>query len=176
MRRPLSIQYHWIRDDPSLAGCRPLVDRTGLPVRAADGARPSGRQDADRSRGERGRAGRVPRHRRRGAGEGRRPDQGFYTDDFTHTHGSGKLDERDARVVSLLTGEPTVEMADDHELVILGYGGQTAIVRGKGLILNVKEQQLYQFRWVQTFVKTPAGWKLAASQATRMPDPPIPKK
>ncbi|MBK6615573.1 DUF4440 domain-containing protein [Ottowia sp.] len=102
--------------------------------------------------------------------------KGFYTDDFTHTHGSGKLDERDARVVSLLTGEPTVEMADDHELVILGYGGQTAIVRGKGLILNVKEQQLYQFRWVQTFVKTPAGWKLAASQATRLPDPPIPKK
>lgn len=102
--------------------------------------------------------------------------RGFYTEDFTHTHGSGKLDERDARVVSLLTGEPTVEMADGHEIVILGHDGQSAVVRGKGPILNVKEQQDYQFRWLQVFVKTPAGWKLAASQATRLPDAPIPRK
>ena len=41
----------------------------------------------------------------------------MYADSFTHTHGSGKMDNRDARLVSLLAGEPTVEMAPASELV-----------------------------------------------------------
>ena len=100
--------------------------------------------------------------------------RGLYAERFTHTHGSGKLDGRDARVVSLMTADPTVEMRTDHELVIDTYGGHTAVVRGKGPILNVKENQLYQFRWVQVLVKDPKGWTMAASQATRLPDPPVP--
>ncbi len=100
--------------------------------------------------------------------------RGLYAERFTHTHGSGKLDGRDARIVSLMTGDPTVEMRTDHELVVDTYGGHTAVVRGKGPILNIKEDQLYQFRWVQTLVKGPAGWTMAASQATRLPDPPVP--
>ena len=100
--------------------------------------------------------------------------RGLYAEAFTHTHGSGKLDGRDARIVSLMTADPTVEMRTDHELVIDTYGGHTAVVRGKGPILNVKENQLYQFRWVQVLVKGPKGWSMAASQATRLPDPPVP--
>lgn len=100
--------------------------------------------------------------------------RGLYAERFTHTHGSGKLDGRDARIVSLMTADPTVEMRIDHELVIDTYGGHTAVVRGKGPVLNVKENQLYQFRWVQVLVKDPKGWSMAASQATRLPDPPVP--
>lgn len=96
----------------------------------------------------------------------------LFVDDFTHTHGSGKVDGRDARIVSLLTNEPTIEMAHPDELVMHSYQGVTAILRGKSPILNVKENLYYQFRWVQVFVKTSAGWKLAVSQATRLPDPP----
>jgi hypothetical protein len=96
----------------------------------------------------------------------------LFADDFTHTHGSGKVDGRDARIVSLLTREPTIEMAHPDELVLHSYQGATAILRGKSPILNVKENLYYQFRWVQVFVKTPTGWKLAVSQATRLPDPP----
>jgi ketosteroid isomerase-like protein len=98
----------------------------------------------------------------------------LYTDDFTHTHGSGKVDGRDARIVSLLTAEPTIEMAHADELVVQTYSGSAAIVRGKSPILNVKENQFYQFRWVQTYVKLPGGWALAVSQATRLPDSPTP--
>jgi len=98
----------------------------------------------------------------------------LYTDDFTHTHGSGKVDGRDQRIVSLLTLEPTIEMAQADELEVHSYNGSTAIVRGKSPILNTRENQLYQFRWVQAYVKTAAGWKLAVSQATRLPDAPTP--
>jgi hypothetical protein len=96
----------------------------------------------------------------------------MFADDFTHTHGSGKVDGRDARIVSLLSREPTIEMAHPDELVMHSYQGVTAILRGKSPILNVKENLYYQFRWVQVFIKTPSGWKLAVSQATRLPDPP----
>jgi ketosteroid isomerase-like protein len=96
----------------------------------------------------------------------------LFTDDFTHTHGSGKVDGRDARIVSLLTSEPTIEMAHPDELVMHSYQGVTAILRGKSPILNARENLYYQFRWVQVFIKTPTGWKLAVSQATRLPDPP----
>jgi ketosteroid isomerase-like protein len=100
----------------------------------------------------------------------------LYTDDFTHTHGSGKVDGRDQRIVSLLTAEPTIEMAHPDEVVVHSYNGNTAIVRGKSPILNVRENQFYQFRWLQTYVKTSGGWKLAVSQATRLPDAPTPAK
>jgi hypothetical protein len=96
----------------------------------------------------------------------------LFTDDFTHTHGSGKVDGRDARIVSLLTNEPTIEMAHADELVVHSYQGVTAVVRGKSPILNMKENLFYQFRWIQVFIKTSEGWKLAVSQATRLPDPP----
>lgn len=100
--------------------------------------------------------------------------KGLYAERFTHTHGSGKVDGRDARIVSLLAAEPTVEMRTDHEWVIEGYDGDVAIVRGKGPILNVKENQLYQFRWVQVLLKRDGAWKMAVSQATRLPDAPVP--
>jgi ketosteroid isomerase-like protein len=98
----------------------------------------------------------------------------LYTEDFTHTHGSGKVDGRDARIVSLLSAEPTIEMAHPDELNVQSYNGNTAIVRGKSPILNLRENLLYQFRWVQTYVKLSGSWKLAVSQATRLPDAPTP--
>jgi len=92
----------------------------------------------------------------------------LYTEDYTHTHGSGKVDGRDSRIVSLLAAEPTIEMAPVHDVSAHAYGGQTVVLRARSPILNVKEKRDYDFRWIQVFVKTSAGWRLAASQATRL--------
>jgi hypothetical protein len=100
--------------------------------------------------------------------------KGLYEESFTHTHGSGKVDGRDARIVSLMTAEPTVEMREDHDIVLEPYEGRVVVVRGKGPILNVKENQLYQFRWVQVLLKRDGRWRMAVSQATRLPDAPTP--
>ena len=35
----------------------------------------------------------------------------IYADSFTHTHGSGKVDGKDARIVSALAGDPVIENA-----------------------------------------------------------------
>jgi ketosteroid isomerase-like protein len=93
----------------------------------------------------------------------------LYADDFTHTHGSAKIDNRDARIVALLAGEPTIEMAPLDDLVIRVHGGATVIVSARSPIRNAADGKTYDFRWLQVFVKDNGGWKLAVSQATRMP-------
>ena len=95
----------------------------------------------------------------------------LYAADFSHTHGSGKMDGRDARIVSLLSGEPVIELAPVADLHVHVHGGATAIVTGRSPILNRAEGRTYEFRWMQVFARTGAGWTLAASQATRLPQP-----
>jgi hypothetical protein len=65
-----------------------------------------------------------------------------------------------------------VELAPMSELAVRSYGGHTAIMQGRSPILNLKEQKYYDFRWIWVFVRDKDAWRLAASQATRLPDPP----
>lgn len=87
---------------------------------------------------------------------------------FTHTHGSGKVDGRDARIVSLLTGEPVIELAPVEELTIRIPNADTAVVSGRSPILNKQEGRLYDFRWLQVYARVGGDWQLMASQATRL--------
>jgi ketosteroid isomerase-like protein len=95
--------------------------------------------------------------------------KGMYTEDFTHTHGSGKVDGRDARIVSLLAGEPVIETAPMSEVSVRVHGNDLAILAAKSPILNVRENRHYDFRWMQVFARSGGHWHLAASQATRLP-------
>ena len=92
-----------------------------------------------------------------------------YADAFTHTHGSGKVDDKNARIVSAMAGEPMIENAPASDLVFRVFAGPTVIVTGLSPILNVKEQKTYDFRWVAVYVTSRDGWQLAVSQATRLP-------
>ena len=91
-----------------------------------------------------------------------------YADSFTHTHGSGKVDNKDARLVSAMAGEPMIENAPSTELVYRTHNGPTVIVSGRSPILNVKEGKPYDFRWTAVYVLTQYAWQLAVSQATRL--------
>jgi ketosteroid isomerase-like protein len=94
-----------------------------------------------------------------------------YTADFTHTHGSAKVDNRDARIVTLLAGEPAIETAPLDELMIRVHGTTTVIVSGRSPIKSLADSKTYDFRWTQVFVKAGNRWQLAVSQATRLPAP-----
>ena len=91
-----------------------------------------------------------------------------YAESFTHTHGSGKIDNKDARLVSAMAAEPMIENAVSSELTFRVHTGPTVIVAGRSPILNVKEQKPYDFRWVTVYVTALSGWQLAVSQATRL--------
>ncbi|MCC8430244.1 nuclear transport factor 2 family protein [Reyranella aquatilis] len=92
----------------------------------------------------------------------------LYADSFTHTHGSGKIDNKDARLVAAMAGEPLIEAAPATDLSFRVFTGPTVVVTGKSPILNVKEQKTYDFRWVCVYVTAKDGWQLAVSQATRL--------
>ena len=96
----------------------------------------------------------------------------IYADGFSHTHGSGKVDGKDTRIVAVLAGDPSIEMAPADELSIRAFGTDTAIVTGRSPILNVRENRDYDFRWIAVYVRIAGEWRLAASQATRLPVKP----
>jgi hypothetical protein len=93
----------------------------------------------------------------------------IYAESFTHTHGSGRIDGKDTRIVSVLAGDPVIETAPVEELLFRVFADHTIIVTGKSPILNKAENRTYQFRWIAVYVKTAGDWQLAASQATRLP-------
>lgn len=92
----------------------------------------------------------------------------LYAETFTHTHTSAKVDGRDARMVSLLTGEATVEMLPFTERSItIHAGGWAAVVRGLTPI-KANDGKTYVVHWVQMLARRgDDAWQLVASQATR---------
>lgn len=92
----------------------------------------------------------------------------MYADGFTHVHGSGKLDGKDARIVSALAGDPVIENAPVTDLVIRVPGGWTAIATGVSPIRSLADGKTYACRWTAVYVRIGDNFQLAASQATRM--------
>lgn len=82
-----------------------------------------------------------------------------YADSYSHTHDSGKLDTKDARLAAAMAGEKLIEAAPARELVFRVFTGPTVIVTGKSS----------DVRWLSVYVTAISGWQLAASQATRLP-------
>lgn len=95
--------------------------------------------------------------------------RGFYTDDFTHTHTSGKVDGKDVRIVSVIAADQTVEMAPSKELMLSCFGESVCIVRALSPIKRGTDGRWFDVRWTQTYVKTEKGWQIAISQATGLP-------
>ena len=93
----------------------------------------------------------------------------MYADGFTHTHGSGKTDGKDARIVALLASEPAIETAPASELSIRVHGPDTVVMTGRSPILNRQDGRSHDFRWLQVYARIGGEWQLAASQATRLP-------
>ena len=94
----------------------------------------------------------------------------YYADDFTHTHTSGKVDGKDARIVSVLAAEATVEMAAVPEFHLSCFGESVCIARALSPIKRGSDGKWFDVRWTQTYIKTSKGWQIAISQATGLPN------
>ena len=94
----------------------------------------------------------------------------IYAESFVHTHGSGKVDGKDARIVQVLAGDPAIETAPVSDLIIRVPGGWTAIATGMSPIRSLADGKTYNFRWTAVYVRMGESWQIAASQATRLPD------
>jgi ketosteroid isomerase-like protein len=90
----------------------------------------------------------------------------IYADGFVHTHGSGKVDGKDAHIASVLAGDPVIENAPVTDLVIRVPGGWTAIATGVSPIRSPADGKTHDFRWIAVYVRVGESWQIAASQAT----------
>jgi len=93
----------------------------------------------------------------------------LYADSFTHTDGSGRIDGKEARIAAVLAGDPVIETAPADEVLYRVFGDHTIVVTGRSPILNKAENRTDRFRWIAVYVKVKGDWRLAASQATRLP-------
>jgi ketosteroid isomerase-like protein len=91
-----------------------------------------------------------------------------YAESFIHIHSSAKTDGRDARIVSLLSGEAAVELLPfTTRSILIHAGGWAAVVRGVTPI-RAADGKTYAVHWTQTLTRREDdGWMLVASQATR---------
>ena len=91
-----------------------------------------------------------------------------YHDTFTHTHDTGRVDDKQARIAAAMAGEPLIENAPARELSFRVHTGPTVIATGRSTLPNAKEQTTADIRWVAVYVTAKEGWQLAVSQATRL--------
>jgi hypothetical protein len=91
----------------------------------------------------------------------------MYAPLFVHTHGSGQTDGKDARIASLLTGEPVIETAPVADLVIRIPNDWVGVATGVSP-LKSDDGKTYDFRWTAVYVREGMGWHVAASHATRL--------
>jgi len=91
----------------------------------------------------------------------------MYAQSFTHTHTSGKMDNRDARIVSALAGDPLIENAPVEELVISVPNDWVAVATGMSPIKAMSDGKTYAVRWLAVYTRNDKSWLLVASQATR---------
>lgn len=103
------------------------------------------------------------------AGKDRATLEAVYADNFLHLRDSGRADVKGDRIALLLSGEPTIETASEEELAVQVYGPATAVASGLSPIPDPASKTPALFRWVVVFAKDDRGWKVALSQASRVP-------
>ncbi len=91
----------------------------------------------------------------------------MYAATFTHTHTSGKTDNRDARLVSLLAGDPVIETAEVHDIVVRAPNDWVAVITATSPIKSMADGKTYAVKWLQVYTRREQSWVLVASQATR---------
>ncbi|HEX4894028.1 MAG TPA: nuclear transport factor 2 family protein [Hyphomicrobiaceae bacterium] len=91
----------------------------------------------------------------------------MYAPSFVHTHTSAKTDNRDARIVSALSGDPIIETAPVDELAIRIPNDWVAVATGVSPIKSVADGKTYAVRWTSVYTRTDKSWWLVASHATR---------
>ena len=94
----------------------------------------------------------------------------MFAPSFTHTHTTGRVDARDARLITILSGEPVIELASVEELSIRVLNTDAVVVTGRSPIRSMSENRVIQVRWTQLMARVNGEWMLAASHATGVPE------
>lgn len=93
----------------------------------------------------------------------------LYADRFQHLRDSGRIDLKGDRITLLLSGETTIESAREDELAIHVYGPEAVVATGVSPIPDPAAGRPARFRWFALYLRQGDNWRLALSQASRLP-------
>lgn len=91
----------------------------------------------------------------------------IYAEDFSHTHASGKIDDKKTRLDVFVSGEKTIDTAESEDLKIKIFGKNTAVASGKSSVKS-DNGTIAVYRWTIVYAKIGKKWQIAASQATKL--------
>lgn len=91
----------------------------------------------------------------------------FLSDGQTHTHASGKVDGKKARIDFFINGEPTIEDVEPDEIRSNIIDKNLVTANGKTTLLYGTEKRKFQLTGV--FVRNKGEWTVAATHATLLP-------
>lgn len=92
----------------------------------------------------------------------------MYAASFVHTHTTGKSDNRDARIVAAMAGDPVIETAPAEDLAIRVPNDWVAIATGTSPIKSMADGKMNSVKWIAVYTRSGQSWVLVASQATRV--------
>jgi hypothetical protein len=95
--------------------------------------------------------------------------EALYAENYNHLRDSGRQEVKSDRIALVLSGEPTIETAPEEEVSVQVYGTGTAAVTGVSSIPDPATKRTARFRWVVVYAKDAGAWKVALSQASRVP-------
>ena len=95
--------------------------------------------------------------------------QAAYADNFMHLRDSGRVDLKTERIELLLSGESTIETAPEENINVQFYQPGMVAVTGVSPIRERHSTRSARFRWLTVYVKQGDAWKVAVSQASRLP-------
>ena len=92
----------------------------------------------------------------------------IWADGYTFTNGSGQLVTRAQRLANLRTGATNVQSADETDIKVRVYGRDAAVLTSR---VTLKAQYSGkegsgEYRNTAFWVRTAAGWQMAANQIT----------
>ena len=93
--------------------------------------------------------------------------EGLLADSFFHQRDGGRTDLRAERIALLVSGEPSIETADEDELQLVLFGEATATATGTSRIRDPETSRLVAYRWLAVYARLDGRWRLAASEAHR---------
>ena len=93
----------------------------------------------------------------------------MYSSAFIQTHGTGKQDGRDARIASVLSGDPVIETlpADMLSIRIHDDDGCAAVATGQST-RTMADRTVQVLAWTAVYLRNDDKWKLVASHVTRL--------
>lgn len=95
----------------------------------------------------------------------------FYHDRFTHLRENGRADTKKERIDLLLSGQNGVELASADQALIETFSPDTAVLSGVSVIREKTKKKGETFQWLALYVRDKGQWRVALSQANRLPKP-----